>query len=81
MSILPLFYIAVFYFLYIGHIFRVYSTQFVTYRYLFLFEFVRYGEVRSRLIFHSQVPFLQLTRISESPSVNASMSITATIYN
>lgn len=40
------------------------------------FAFVRYREVRSRLIFfHSQIPHLQLTRISESPPVNASMSV------
>ena len=42
---------------------------------------VRCREVRSRLIFHSLVPPLQLTRINESPPVNASMSVTATIYN
>ena len=31
------------------------------------FAFVRYREVRPRLIFYSQVPLLQLARINESP--------------
>lgn len=77
----PLFYIAVFYLLYIGHISRVYSAQFVTLSVFVLFEFVCYREVRSRLIVRSQVPFLQLRKTSDSSSINASVSVTATIYN
>ncbi len=42
----PCFYIAVSCFFYIGRISRVYSTQFVTYRYLFLLEELSFAFVR-----------------------------------